>query len=87
MHAVLQLSADAVFLACLLLLLLLLPCAQLEFIGGEVWANVWQTNCIARICPETGKVKGWLLMHGLRQSLQDRNLASNGMDVLNGERP
>ncbi|WIA30614.1 hypothetical protein OEZ86_000694 [Tetradesmus obliquus] len=57
---------------------------ELEFIGGEVWANVWQTNCIARICPETGKVKGWLLMHGLRQSLQDRNLASNGMDVLNG---
>jgi glutamine cyclotransferase len=59
--------------------------AQLEFIGGEVWANVWQSACIARICPETGKVKGWLLMHGLRQSLADRNLASNSMDVLNGE--
>jgi glutamine cyclotransferase len=60
-------------------------CSQLEFIGGEVWANIWQSQCIARICPETGKVKGWLLMHGLRQSLLDRNLASNGMDVLNGE--
>jgi hypothetical protein len=60
---------------------------QLEFIGGEVWANVWQTECIARICPETGKVKGWLLMHGLGQSLANRNLASNHMDVLNGEEP
>lgn len=54
-------------------------------IGGEVWANVWQTECIARICPETGKVKAWMLMQGLGWSLQQRNLASNSMDVLNGE--
>jgi glutamine cyclotransferase len=59
--------------------------AQLEFIGGEIWANIWQTECIARICPETGKVTGWLLVHGLRNSLASRNLASHGMDVLNGE--
>eukprot|EP00882_Tetradesmus_deserticola_P009255 GHRQ01009765.1.p1 GENE.GHRQ01009765.1~~GHRQ01009765.1.p1 ORF type:complete len:308 (+),score=81.53 GHRQ01009765.1:87-1010(+) len=57
---------------------------ELEFIGGEVWANVWQTECIARICPQTGKVKGWLLMHGLGQSLQNRQLSNHAMDVLNG---
>lgn len=65
----------------------LAPCLllQLEFIGGEVWANVWQSECIARICPDTGRVKAWLLMQGLAQSLQQRNLATVPMDVLNGE--
>eukprot|EP00878_Enallax_costatus_P010546 GHUV01011012.1.p1 GENE.GHUV01011012.1~~GHUV01011012.1.p1 ORF type:complete len:218 (+),score=45.61 GHUV01011012.1:489-1142(+) len=57
---------------------------ELEFIGGEIWANVWQSECIARICPDTGKVKAWLLMQGLGSSLQQRNLASVPMDVLNG---
>eukprot|EP00879_Flechtneria_rotunda_P020820 GHRR01021918.1.p1 GENE.GHRR01021918.1~~GHRR01021918.1.p1 ORF type:complete len:259 (+),score=42.76 GHRR01021918.1:662-1438(+) len=57
---------------------------ELEFIGGEIWANVWQTDCIARICPDSGKVKAWLLMHGLRDSLARRNLSSTPMDVLNG---
>ncbi|KAF8068414.1 hypothetical protein HT031_002103 [Scenedesmus sp. PABB004] len=56
---------------------------ELEMIGGELWANVWQTNCIARICPESGRVKGWLLMQGLRDSLLRRNLGAD-MDVLNG---
>lgn len=60
-------------------------CLQLEFIGGEIWSNVWQSECIARICPDTGRVKAWLLMQGLGQSLQQRNLATVPMDVLNGE--
>lgn len=58
---------------------------QLEFIGGEVWANVWQTDCIARICPDSGRVKAWLLMHELRDKLMRRNLGAMPMDVLNGE--
>lgn len=55
-------------------------------INGEVWANVWQTECIARICPRSGNVTGWVLMHGLAHSVQQRNLAMKGkhMDVLNG---
>jgi glutamine cyclotransferase len=29
---------------------------ELEYIEGEVWANVWQTSLIARINPQTGQV-------------------------------
>jgi len=56
-------------------------------IEGEIWANIWQTECIARICPQTGKVVGWVLMHGLAHALQVRKLPQKGtpMDVLNGE--
>lgn len=59
---------------------------ELEMVGGEVWANVWMTECIARICPATGAVKGWVLMHGLAHALQQRGLPMEGkaMDVLNG---
>jgi glutamine cyclotransferase len=57
----------------------------LEHINGEIWANIWQTECIARICPDSGKVKGWLIMHGLAANLQKRGLSNNGMDVLNGK--
>lgn len=58
---------------------------QLENIDGEIWANIWQTECIARICPDSGKVKGWVLMHGLRANLESRGLSNNPMDVLNGK--
>ena len=30
---------------------------ELEWVDGEVWANVWNTDCIARINPTTGAVK------------------------------
>ncbi len=33
---------------------------ELEFIRGEIWANVWQTNRIARIDPQSGVVVGWI---------------------------
>ncbi|KAB1204901.1 Glutaminyl-peptide cyclotransferase [Morella rubra] len=55
---------------------------ELEFINREVWANVWQTDCIARISPEDGAVVGWVLMPNLREKLL---AAGNyGIDVLNG---
>lgn len=58
---------------------------QLEYIDGEVWANIWMTECIARVCPTTGKVTGWVLMQGLLEALKKRNLPQpRGMDVLNG---
>lgn len=52
---------------------------ELEWIKGEVWANVWQTDRIARIDPATGKVKGWVDLTGL---LPANERAS--ADVLNG---
>jgi glutamine cyclotransferase len=33
---------------------------ELEWVKGEILANVWLTNRIARIDPTTGKVKGWI---------------------------
>jgi glutamine cyclotransferase len=53
---------------------------ELEYIDGEVWANIWQTNRIARIDPETGQVNSWLDLTGL---LDTSNLTET-VDVLNG---
>lgn len=33
---------------------------ELEYIEGEIWANVWHDDHIARISPETGEVVGWI---------------------------
>ena len=33
---------------------------ELEFVRGEIWANVWQTDRIARISPGDGRVLGWI---------------------------
>ena len=38
---------------------------ELEVVEGEIFANVWQTNRIARISPQTGKVVGWIDLSGL----------------------
>jgi glutamine cyclotransferase len=53
---------------------------ELEFVKGEVLANVWQTDRIARISLKTGQVTGWIDLHGL---LSGRD-AAEGADVLNG---
>ena len=53
---------------------------ELEFIEGEVWANVWQTNYIVRIDPATGAVTGVIDLTGLLPDPVD-NPAD---DVLNG---
>lgn len=53
---------------------------ELEYINGEVFANVWQTNRVARISPETGRVLGWIDLAGLLNA-KDRN---GQADVLNG---
>lgn len=38
---------------------------ELEYVEGEIWANIWQTDRIARISPETGDVLGYLDLEGL----------------------
>jgi glutamine cyclotransferase len=38
---------------------------ELEYVEGELFANVWQSDRIARISPETGKVTGWIDLQGL----------------------
>lgn len=53
---------------------------ELEYIQGEVYANIWQTDRIARINPQTGQVLAWIDLAGLL-SAQDRR---QPVDVLNG---
>lgn len=53
---------------------------ELEWVKGELWANIWQSDQIARIDPATGTVLGWIDLAGLLPSL-DR---TGGEDVLNG---
>ncbi|KAK7380369.1 hypothetical protein VNO78_32879 [Psophocarpus tetragonolobus] len=54
---------------------------ELEYINGEVWANVFMTDCIVRISPSDGIVLGWILLPKLRKELMQ---AGNNVDVLNG---
>lgn len=52
---------------------------ELEYVQGEVYANVWRENKIAVINPQTGKVTAWLDLSGIHGSEnEDPN------DVLNG---
>jgi glutaminyl-peptide cyclotransferase len=38
---------------------------ELEFVKGEIYANVWTTDFIARIDPATGRVTGWIDLRGM----------------------
>ena len=53
---------------------------ELEFVEGEIFANVWQTDRIARISPRTGKVLGWIDLQGLLGPMYRRTSDA----VLNG---
>ena len=53
---------------------------ELEFINGEVFANVWGSDSIVRINPQTGKVVGWIALQGLL----DKEKLVRPVDVLNG---
>lgn len=52
---------------------------ELEYINGEVWANVWQTELVVRISPQSGRVLGWVNFTGLLSPTE-----RIGTDVLNG---
>jgi glutamine cyclotransferase len=54
---------------------------ELEIVDGEIWANVWQTDRIARIDPDTGQVTGWIDLTGL---LSESDRGRHRVDVLNG---
>jgi glutamine cyclotransferase len=53
---------------------------ELEWIKGEIWANVWESDQIVRIDPATGHVVGWIDLAGILSPM-DRN---GKEDVLNG---
>ncbi len=53
---------------------------ELEFIHGQIYANVWHTDRIARISPSTGQVLGWINLAGLLPE----NQRTDPEAVLNG---
>jgi glutamine cyclotransferase len=54
---------------------------ELEYINGEIYANIWQTDLIARISPETGQVLSWIDLTGIISPFE----RGRGIDnVLNG---
>lgn len=53
---------------------------EMELIDGELWANIWQTDRIARIDPLSGKVLGYVEL----ASILPREEQTRETDVLNG---
>lgn len=53
---------------------------ELEYLNGEIYANVYTTENIVRISADSGVVTGWLDCSGLRKRLSSPNRA----EVLNG---
>nr|CAI78568.1 hypothetical protein [uncultured Aminicenantes bacterium] len=53
---------------------------ELEWVRGEIWANIWQSHYIVRIDPQTGRVKGWLDLEALAAANATLDIDS----VLNG---
>ncbi|MFX6226001.1 glutaminyl-peptide cyclotransferase, partial [Acinetobacter baumannii] len=51
---------------------------ELEWVDGEIWANVWQSDRLARINPKTGIVTAWIDLTGLLA------MRRGSEDVLNG---
>ena len=53
---------------------------ELEFVRGEIYANIWHDDRIARIDPKTGRVSGWINLKGLLSGSEIRDDEA----VLNG---
>ncbi len=52
---------------------------ELEWVRGEIYANIWRTDRIARISPADGSVLGWIDLTGILSPAE-----REGVDVLNG---
>ena len=53
---------------------------ELEYVNGKIYANVWKTDRIAMISPDSGRVTGWIDLTGLLGP-EDK---SKPVNVLNG---
>jgi glutamine cyclotransferase len=54
---------------------------ELEIVEGQIFANVWKSDRIARISPRTGKVLGWIDLKGILSPMyrMDENAVLNGI--------
>lgn len=53
---------------------------ELEYINGKIWANLYYTDEIVIIDPETGRVEGWINLKGILKATERRS----NTNVLNG---
>jgi glutaminyl-peptide cyclotransferase len=56
---------------------------ELEWVRGELWANVYETDLIARIDPTTGRVVGWVDLGNLLSAAEKQDVTTRG-GVANG---
>lgn len=52
---------------------------ELEVIDGEIWANIWHQDRIARIDPATGRIRSWIDLSGLYRDPNDKEAVLNGI--------
>jgi glutamine cyclotransferase len=54
---------------------------ELEYMNGEILANVWHQDRIARIDPQTGQVRSWIILNGLLSpgEVTDEEAVLNGI--------
>ncbi|HWS53301.1 MAG TPA: glutaminyl-peptide cyclotransferase, partial [Pyrinomonadaceae bacterium] len=54
---------------------------ELEYVRGEIYANIWHDDRIVRLDPRTGKVLGWIDLRGIipRSELSDEEAVLNGI--------
>src|SRR6266446_3912546 len=54
---------------------------ELEYVQGEIYANIWHANRIARIDPQTGRIVGWIDLSGLLApgEVHDEEAVLNGV--------
>jgi len=52
---------------------------ELEYVRGEILANIWYKDYVARISPADGEVLGWIDLHSLVPPGLDREAVANGI--------
>lgn len=54
---------------------------ELEYVEGDIYANIWHSDRVARVSPITGKVLGWIDLSGLvdKRELVDPEAVLNGI--------
>jgi glutaminyl-peptide cyclotransferase len=55
---------------------------ELEYINGDIFANVWPTNWIVIISPDSGNIKGYINLQGILDQTDGKKVME--IDVLNG---
>jgi len=58
---------------------------ELEVVNGDIYANIWPTDTIAIISPETGIVEGWVNLSGLLSPADRTNIGYSEIESLQGK--